>query len=132
MWDKKISRREFIKKSVVGIGGIAIGAYAVKDLFYNTGNIITVSELEETRREAYYYSSRRNGVRCELCPNLCNIGNGMRSTCKVRIAENNKLYTVAYGNPCAVHVDPIEKKPLFHFLPATSAFSIALMERITE
>jgi pyruvate formate lyase activating enzyme len=45
--------------------------------------------------------------------------------CRSRIASNEKIYSIAYGNPCAVHIDPIEKKPFFHFLPTTHAFSIA-------
>jgi pyruvate formate lyase activating enzyme len=46
--------------------------------------------------------------------------------CRNRVTSNGKLYTIAFGNPCAVHIDPIEKKPFFHFLPATHAFSIAV------
>ena len=49
----------------------------------------------------------------------------MRGFCRVREPRDGKHYTLVYGNPTAVHVDPIEKKPLYHFLPATRAFSIA-------
>jgi pyruvate formate lyase activating enzyme len=45
--------------------------------------------------------------------------------CNVRINKDGKLFSLVYGKPCAVHIDPIEKKPFFHFLPATKAFSIA-------
>ncbi|MCK4701248.1 MAG: AmmeMemoRadiSam system radical SAM enzyme, partial [Bacteroidales bacterium] len=45
--------------------------------------------------------------------------------CRNHLNYNGKLYTIAYGNPCAVHIDPIEKKPLMHFLPESRAFSIA-------
>lgn len=48
-----------------------------------------------------------------------------KGDCRVRINLDGKLQTLVYGNPCAVHIDPIEKKPLFHVLPATRAFSIA-------
>ena len=47
------------------------------------------------------------------------------SDCHNRKVFDGKLYTMAYGNPCAIHIDPIEKKPLYHFLPGSSAFSIA-------
>ncbi len=50
---------------------------------------------------------------------------GELSDCHNRIARGEKLYTLAYGNPCAVHVDPVEKKPLLHFHPSSLAFSIA-------
>ena len=49
----------------------------------------------------------------------------MKGDCRVRYAEGGKLYTLVYGKACAVHVDPMEKKPMFHFLPGTPIFSIA-------
>jgi pyruvate formate lyase activating enzyme len=65
------------------------------------------------------------GVRCQICPNECTLKEGELSECHNRRVYLGKLYTIAYGNPCAVHVDPIEKKPLYHYLPDTDAFSIA-------
>ncbi len=64
-------------------------------------------------------------VKCILCPKECELREGERGDCKVRINLDGKLQTLVYGNPCAVHNDPIEKKPLYHFLPGTSIFSIA-------
>jgi pyruvate formate lyase activating enzyme len=64
-------------------------------------------------------------VRCELCPNGCVLDINQTSRCRTRINKDGKLYSLVYGKPCAVHVDPIEKKPFFHFLPGTTAFSIA-------
>jgi pyruvate formate lyase activating enzyme len=64
-------------------------------------------------------------VRCNLCPHRCFIAEGARGDCRVRENRGGRLYSVVYGNPCAVHVDPIEKKPFFHFLPAAAAFSLA-------
>lgn len=64
-------------------------------------------------------------VQCELCPNECVLENGQHSRCRARINKGGVLYSLVYGKPCAVAVDPIEKKPFFHFLPATTAFSIA-------
>jgi pyruvate formate lyase activating enzyme len=64
-------------------------------------------------------------VRCDLCPHRCIIANGQRGRCRVRENRGGRLYSMVYGNPCAVHVDPIEKKPFYHFLPGASAFSIA-------
>ncbi len=49
----------------------------------------------------------------------------MKGDCRVRYVENGKLYTLVYAKACAVHVDPMEKKPMFHFLPGTPIFSIA-------
>lgn len=64
-------------------------------------------------------------VQCQLCPRKCILREGERGDCRVRINLEGKLQTLVYGNPCAVHVDPIEKKPLYHVLPTTGAFSIA-------
>lgn len=76
-------------------------------------------------REALYQVETPKGVRCQICPNECTLKEGELSDCRNRRVYQGKLYTIAYGNPCAIHVDPIEKKPLYHFLPDTDAFSIA-------
>jgi pyruvate formate lyase activating enzyme len=64
-------------------------------------------------------------VQCELCPKKCLIEPGQSGECRVRINIDGVLRTVVYGYPCSIHVDPIEKKPLFHFLPGTRILSIA-------
>lgn len=64
-------------------------------------------------------------VLCELCPTECQLDNYEVGGCRTRINKDGVLFSLVYGKPCAVAVDPIEKKPFFHFLPATTAFSIA-------
>src|SRR5512136_2232983 len=64
-------------------------------------------------------------VQCELCPTECVLEDFQTGGCRVRINKGGVLYSLVYGKPCAVAVDPIEKKPFYHFLPATTAFSIA-------
>jgi len=65
-------------------------------------------------------------VQCELCPKLCLIEPGQSGECRVRINIDGVLRTVVYGFPCSVNpYDPVEKKPLFHFLPGTRILSIA-------
>jgi len=76
-------------------------------------------------REAIFYSVTPRGVKCGICPNECTLKPGETSICNNRVNHNDKLYSIAYGNPCAVHIDPIEKKPLLHFLPQSHAYSIA-------
>lgn len=66
-----------------------------------------------------------NVVECLLCKRKCRLMEGQRGDCRVRINLDGKLQTLVYGKPCAVHVDPIEKKPLFHVLPQSNSFSIA-------
>ncbi len=62
---------------------------------------------------------------CLVCPNHCELSVGDRSVCRSKVNLGGKLYSIAYGNPCSATIDPIEKKPLFHFKPRTRAFSIA-------
>jgi len=64
-------------------------------------------------------------VQCELCPKMCLIEPGQSGECRVRINIDGVLRTVVYGFPCSTHIDPIEKKPLFHFRPGSKILSIA-------
>lgn len=64
-------------------------------------------------------------AQCELCPKMCLIEPGQSGECRVRINIDGVLRTVVYGYPCSINIDPIEKKPLFHFLPGTQILSIA-------
>jgi pyruvate formate lyase activating enzyme len=64
-------------------------------------------------------------VRCRLCAHLCQIRDGRRGACGVRENRGGTLLSLVYGRAIAVHVDPIEKKPLFHFQPGSRSFSIA-------
>jgi len=123
---EKISRREFIKKGVMGLAAIGIGSYGL-GYFLKSRRLAQSSpdELWKWSREAYNYKKLGQNVQCLLCPNACILQPGERSTCRARTNSGGKLYSLVYGNPCAYHVDPVEKKPLFHFLPGSSAFSIA-------
>ncbi len=69
--------------------------------------------------------SKKGKVQCELCPRRCILAPGQRGDCRARENIDGDLETLVYGNPCAVHVDPMEKKPLFHFLPGSPVFSVA-------
>jgi len=64
-------------------------------------------------------------IECELCPRKCLIGDKERGYCGARENIDGEYYTLVYGKPCSTNVDPIEKKPFFHFLPGSLAFSIA-------
>lgn len=73
----------------------------------------------------YFTPLGDKAVQCNLCPHQCEVSVGERGICEVRENVDGKYYSLVYGNPCAVHVDPIEKKPFYHVLPTTKAFSIA-------
>lgn len=64
-------------------------------------------------------------VVCQLCPRSCRIPPNHSGDCRVRINVDGKLLAATYGRPCALHIDPIEKKPLFHMLPGTRILSLA-------
>ena len=75
--------------------------------------------------EARWWESEANGkVHCYLCPRHCHIGEGQAGFCFIRANEGGKLYSLGYAHPAAIQIDPIEKKPLSHFLPGTRAFSM--------
>lgn len=76
-------------------------------------------------REASHFQRDGKNVACGLCPNGCYLAPGDRGHCRNRVNVGGTLFTLVYGNPCALHIDPVEKKPLYHFLPGTQAFSLA-------
>ncbi|MEM0447308.1 MAG: AmmeMemoRadiSam system radical SAM enzyme [Thermoplasmata archaeon] len=78
-----------------------------------------------TLNEAKYYEIENGKLRCTLCPHKCIIENGKVGICTVRKNINNKLYTLVYGRISSMAMDPIEKKPLFHFHPGSWIFSIS-------
>jgi len=76
--------------------------------------------------EARLYEKLDEGkVKCFLCPQYCTISPGKRGICGVRENSGGTLYSLVYGKVAAKHVDPIEKKPFFHFYPGSHSFSIA-------
>jgi pyruvate formate lyase activating enzyme len=81
--------------------------------------------LIKTKLSPYFTSLEGGEIQCDLCPHRCHVAKGKRGICRVRENRDGKYYSLVYGNPCAVHLDPIEKKPLFHVLPGTDSFSLA-------
>ncbi|MBL6988648.1 MAG: AmmeMemoRadiSam system radical SAM enzyme [Bacteriovoracaceae bacterium] len=128
-----VTRRTFLKKFIIATGGTALGAYTINDIitgnnryglrvgFYNDAP----ANLWKWSKKALWQSSVGGMVECSLCPHQCILAENDRGFCRTRVVKNNQLYTVAYGNPCALHIDPIEKKPLYHFLPGTGILSLA-------
>lgn len=76
--------------------------------------------------EARFYEKLPNRrIRCKLCPRECTVGDRERGYCGVRENRGGTYYTLVHSRICAAHIDPIEKKPFFHYLPGTLAFSVA-------
>ncbi len=134
------SRRSLLKYGLVGLAGLGAAAAAVRYAFRRVESIVTAAvfkgdapkeklwELWKRRgwvKEARHYLKLGRNIQCKLCPNECVMEPEDRSRCRNKVYKEGKLYTMTYGNPCSFHVDPIEKKPLFHFLPTSGVFSIA-------
>lgn len=77
------------------------------------------------KEAALYERLADKKVRCNLCSHRCMIREGHKGVCRVRENRGGKLYTLVYGRTISEHVDPIEKKPLYHFHPGSRAYSIA-------
>ena len=131
MAQKVISKREFFKKSASGLGLIAcsICGHSLlanpKTFPYISSESPQANEIDQWTVKAKYFVNTPKGIKCQICPNECKMLLNEVSDCKTRINIDDELYCIAYGNPCAVHIDPIEKKPLYHFYPGSKAFSIA-------
>ena len=115
----KISKREFLKKCMAfSAGTICLPDTSVfSDIFADQPGIY--------KKIAMFQEETARGIMCRICPNECVLKEGELSKCNNRKVYKSKLYTLAYGNPCSANVDPIEKKPLYHFLPGSRAYSIA-------
>ncbi len=129
--NNKINKRDFIKRSFMGTCGIALGTSVFNlfaglpgtDIFKQISG--PADDLWKWSIEAIYYIKTPRGIKCQLCPQACVLKEGETGECKTNINISNKLYSITYGNPCAIHIDPIEKKPLYHFLPSSKTYSIA-------
>jgi pyruvate formate lyase activating enzyme len=86
---------------------------------------LKILHKERELYEARWWESEPDGrVHCYLCPRHCHIGEGQGGFCFIRINQGGKLYSLGYASPAALQIDPIEKKPLNHFLPGTKVFSM--------
>ena len=86
---------------------------------------LPILEPASALHEARWWEADPDGrLHCFLCPRHCHIGDGQSGFCYIRVHRHGRLYSLGYASPAAVHVDPIEKKPLNHFLPGTPILSL--------
>jgi pyruvate formate lyase activating enzyme len=110
----KMDRRNFLQLSSASCLALA------------TGSLARSSADPEANYEARYYKKLQNQkVKCTLCPRECVVDKLETGYCGVRYNREGTYYSLIYGQPCTLNIDPIEKKPLFHFYPGTTAFSTA-------
>ena len=111
----ELSRRQFLKNSFALSAGTVCG-----------GNLLAQRRGKLSNQEARYYEKLEDGrVRCGLCPWRCVVESGKRGQCNVRLNREGSYISLVYGRLSAVHNDPIEKKPFYHFLPGSNALSVA-------
>jgi pyruvate formate lyase activating enzyme len=120
--NRKLTRKDFLKKTCLFCLGAGLFFDFESRLQEAYAKGVGISSLHEA---AFYRVIDEQTVQCELCPRRCTLSNGQRSFCHAREARSGKLYSMVYGRPCSVAIDPIEKKPFFHFLPGIPVFSIA-------
>jgi pyruvate formate lyase activating enzyme len=118
-----MNRRDFCQTVFKGALLAGCSALSVGKLAW--GKASASEDIEPLVEARFYQKLEHQQVKCLLCPRECIIDNLETGYCGVRTNRNGKYYTLVYGKPVTYHNDPIEKKPLFHFLPGTMAFSIA-------
>ena len=140
-------RRDFLRKLGV-ISGVALGASLAPGLsavpFANSGpargrlrpgaaegaasaqqRATAQPAAQGPPKEALFYKKLTEAeVECQVCPRKCKVGDIERGYCGARENRRGVYYSLGYALPCAVHLDPIEKKPFFHYLPGTTSFSL--------
>ncbi len=129
----ELTRREFLRRATLGASGICVlsalggigGALAARDKGTKSGTQIADPNAPFTADARYWEPLSGKRVKCTLCPRECQVADRERGYCGVRENQGSKYKTLVYSRPVSMAVDPIEKKPLFHFLPNTKAFSIA-------
>lgn len=121
--DSVESRRFFLRTCV--IGGCLL---PFSDLASGADDGLPESEygrIFHVKDARFWEQADGQSVQCGLCPRRCTIASGARGFCGVRQNRDGRLMTLAWGNACTLGIDPVEKKPLYHFMPGERAFSIA-------
>ena len=120
-----ISRRDFLK--FVSCGCCALGLSTLLPVNDNllTQGAAVAAEPEHLKEVMFYKKLADLKIECGICPKNCRIADLERGYCGNKENRGGTYYTLVHSRPCAVHTDPIEKKPFFHCLPSSFSFSIA-------
>ena len=123
-----LDRRSFVMcalASGVALGELAMPAVASPSSLSSQSGPQAQRDAQFVVEAKFYDKLQNKKIKCKLCPRECNVGDKERGYCGVRENRGGVYYTLVHSRVCAAHIDPIEKKPLFHYLPGTVAFSIA-------
>jgi pyruvate formate lyase activating enzyme len=125
-----LDRRTFLKAASLpcfaACGGALVGAGLAAPFFATPPAAPAAENEEQFIKEAKFYEKLPyKKIKCKLCPRECVIDDAERGYCGVRENRGGTYYTLVHSRVVTAHIDPIEKKPLFHFLPGAVAFSLA-------
>jgi pyruvate formate lyase activating enzyme len=118
-----LTKREFLK--LCGTGFCALCIAHLFGLPKTLQAQMAKKGLIKTKLSPYFTSLHGGEIQCELCPRRCRVPKGKRGFCRVRENRGGKYYSLVYGNPCVIHLDPIEKEPFFHVLPGTTSLTLS-------
>ena len=123
-----MNRRDFLKESSKGLCAVPL-LLALKGTSSKNNPKAGINTLPKNVKglfEARHYEKLSGKkIKCVLCPRECQVADIERGYCGGRENQGGTYYSLVYGKPCSINIDPIEKKPLFHFRPGTTAFSLA-------
>jgi pyruvate formate lyase activating enzyme len=121
-----VDRRSFMMCALASGAALGVGesspSLAAMPLFAGAQK---QDDAQFTVEAKFYQKLPNKKIKCKLCPRECTVGDRERGYCGVRENRGGTYFSLVHSRVCAWHVDPIEKKPLFHYLPGTVAFSLA-------
>ena len=120
----KMTRRELLKTTAAASAAVGLGAVGGAALDAVCPTAAHAASPLRMKEAMFYDKLSGKRVQCKICPKQCKVGDRERGFCGSRENRNGTYYTLVYGSAAALNIDPIEKKPLFHFLPGARAFSL--------
>jgi pyruvate formate lyase activating enzyme len=120
-----LDRRSFLKCALASGAALGVGEFAPPFVATSWAGPQKQDDSRFTVEAKFYQKLQNKKIKCKLCPRECTVGDRERGYCGVRENRGGAYYTLVHSRVCAAHIDPVEKKPLFHYLPGTLAFSLA-------
>ena len=117
LMSQEISRRTFLRKGGLGLSTMALAS--------GTGDLWATASASDIHEARYYRRLTDARVQCQLCFRQCVVMPGRRGFCRNRENRGGRYYTLVYGKPCSLQIDPIEKEPSYHMLPGARIFCTA-------
>jgi len=122
---RELSRRDFLRTGLTSAGLVVLsGSGLIKTAWANADEPAKKGPV--LKEVMFYEKLQDNKIKCLICPRVCVVSEDKRGYCGNKENRGGSYYSLVYGKACSAHIDPIEKKPFFHFLPGTKdVFSLA-------